>query len=159
MDFDAAFTALIGNEGRYSNDPIDPGGETMWGVTARVARRWGYTRAMKDLPLNIAKDIAKFEYWNQAHCDEVPAELRFDLLDTAYNSGVHEAIVLLQRALGGEADGYFGPMTAGALAAADPRVLRRYFNAERLDFMTGLKNWPEESKGWARRVAANLRRP
>jgi len=30
-------------------------------------------------------------------------------------------------------------------------------SAERLEFMTKLKNWPENSKGWANRIAQNLR--
>jgi lysozyme family protein len=29
-------------------------------------------------------------------------------------------------------------------------------NAERLDFMTRLSNWPNAGKGWARRIAKNL---
>ena len=49
--FDDAFKALIGSEGGYSFNPADPGGETMWGVTARVARASGYAGPMKDLPL------------------------------------------------------------------------------------------------------------
>ena len=36
--FDDAFDLLIGNEGGYVNNPADPGGETMFGITARVAR-------------------------------------------------------------------------------------------------------------------------
>ena len=36
--FDQCFDKLISHEGGYVNDPRDPGGETMWGVTARVAR-------------------------------------------------------------------------------------------------------------------------
>ena len=158
MTFDEAFVALIGNEGGYSNDPADPGGETMYGVTARVARRHGYASAMKDLPIGLAKQIAKAEYWDLAHCDELPIQVRFDMFDTAYNSGVHEAIVLLQRALGGEADGYFGPMTKAAVAAADGTVLRRYFNAARLDFYTDLPGWSHDGREWTKRVAANLRR-
>jgi lysozyme family protein len=159
MDFEHAFAVLIGNEGGYSNDPADPGGETMWGVTARVARRHGYTGMMKDLPLETAKAIAKSEYWDLAHCDEITDALRFDVFDAAYNSGVHEAIVLLQRAAGIEADGVFGPKTE-IVVTNDLMAerLRRAFNAERLDFMTKLKNWPEDSRGWVRRVAANLRR-
>ena len=53
--FDDAFDALIGNEGGYSNNPKDPGGETMWGITARVARAAGYTGPMRDLPRDTAK--------------------------------------------------------------------------------------------------------
>lgn len=37
MDFDTAFHKLLGHEGAYVNHPNDPGGETMWGVTARDA--------------------------------------------------------------------------------------------------------------------------
>jgi lysozyme family protein len=158
VDFDAAFTALIGNEGGYSNDPADPGGETMWGVEARVARRYGYTGPMKDLPLDTAKQIAQSEYWTSANISNVPDELRFDMFDTAYNSGVHEAIVLLQRAVGLTPDGYFGPETLKAVQSWNPEWLRRAFNAARLDFYTDLPGWPHDGRGWAKRVAANLRR-
>lgn len=159
MTFDDAFSALIGNEGGYVFNENDPGGETMWGVTARVARRHGYTGAMRDLPLSTAKDIAKAEYWTPAHCDELPDSLRFDMLDVAYNMGVHEAIVLLQRAAGQQGDGFFGPVTAAAIAAVPDERLRRSFNAERLLFYTGLPAWPTFGKGWVNRVASNLKRP
>jgi lysozyme family protein len=159
MDFGAAFDALIGNEGGYSNDPADPGGETMWGVTARVARRNGYTGAMKDLPRDTAKQIAKTEYWDLAHCDQVPDVIRFDHFDTAYNSGVHEAIVLLQRSLGIEADGWFGPETeAKCKATGSTYYTRCALAASRLEFFTDLPGWEHDGKGWARRIAANLRR-
>ena len=55
MEFDDAFTALELIEGGYSNDPQDPGGETMYGITARLARAYGYTGAMRDLPLIFAQ--------------------------------------------------------------------------------------------------------
>jgi lysozyme family protein len=159
VDFDAAFTALIGNEGGYSNNPADPGGETMWGVTARVARSWGYTGAMKDLPLDTAKQIAKDSYWTPVHGDELPDGLRFDVFDTSYNLGVHEAIVLLQRSLGQTPDGFFGPKTQAAIIASNAEWLRRAFDAARIDFYTQLPTWSDFGKGWVRRVAANLRRP
>ena len=160
MDFDAAFTALIGNEGGYSNDPDDPGGETMWGITLRVARANGYTGDMRNLPQAEAKRIARDVYWSMAHCDELPDGIRFDVFDTSYNSGVSEAIILLQRAMGITADGHFGPETKAKVQTWDdnPYWLRCSFNASRLEFMTGLRNWPNDGKGWARRIAANLRR-
>ena len=39
MTFDDAFTRLLGNEGGYTNNPADPGGETNWGVTWPVLRQ------------------------------------------------------------------------------------------------------------------------
>jgi lysozyme family protein len=161
VDFDAAFDILIDpqHEGGYSFDPADPGGETMYGVTARVARRHGYTGAMADLPLQTAKDIARAEYWAPAHCDDLPEAFRFDMFDCAYNTGVHEALVLLQRSAGVQADGVFGPATASAIGVVGPEALRRIFNGARLQFYTNLPGWLHEGHGWANRIATNLMRP
>ena len=161
MTFDDAFTALIGNEGGYSNDPNDPGAETMWGVSAAVARANGYAGAMRDLPLGTAKAIARTQYWNPAHCDDCPDGIRFDMLDMAYNSGAFKAVELLQRALGfslTQTDGLWGMETHAAVVVADAGTLRLRLNAERLDFFAGLPTWADFGKGWARRIAANLRR-
>ena len=35
MDFDIAFTRLLGHEGKYVDNPADPGGETNWGISRR----------------------------------------------------------------------------------------------------------------------------
>mgnify|MGYP002715655281 FL=1 len=59
MNFDKAFDILMVHEGGYSNNPRDPGGETMWGITSQVARKHGYMGPMRDLPLTEAKRIAK----------------------------------------------------------------------------------------------------
>jgi len=158
MDFDTAFSALIGNEGKYSNDPQDPGGETMWGVTARVAREWGYTGSMQDLPESTARNIAHDSYWYPAHCEDLPDAIRFDVFDAAYNEGVREALMLIQRTVGVSPDGVFGPATAAAVAALDPERCVRLFNAKRLRFYTSLPGWVHDGAGWANRVATNLER-
>lgn len=157
MDFDAAFERLIGHEGGYSNNPADPGGETMYGITARVARRHGYTGPMRDLPLPLAKQIARAEYWDVVRADELPAGVRFDVFDTSYNSGQTQAVKLLQRALGVKADGQLGPLTLAAAAAMDPERLLARFNGWRLDFLNDLPTWPSFGRGWTQRVAENLK--
>jgi lysozyme family protein len=161
MNFETAFGILIDpqHEGAYAFDPADPGGETMFGITARVARRHGYIGAMKDLSLAMAQEIAEDEYWKPARCDDLPDAIRFDMFDASYNVGVHEAIVLLQRAIAQEPDGVLGPMTLTAIGAADVEWLRRSFNAARLRFYAQLPTWASFGKGWVNRVAANLARP
>jgi lysozyme family protein len=154
--FDAAFADLIGNEGGYSNNPADPGGETMWGVTARVARANGYTGSMRDLPLSFARAIAKAEYWDAYRCDEMPSQVAFQVLDAAYNGG-HPA-QWLQRAVGVAEDGMIGPKTLAAVKAADPLAMCLRFDAYRLQYLTELNTWPTFGKGWARRIAANMLR-
>lgn len=156
MKFDNAFDILIGHEGGYSNNPRDPGGETMWGITFRVARAHGYYGPMRDLPLTEAKRIAKAEYWDAVRADELPEAVRFDTFDAAYNSGPRQSIRFLQRAVGVPDDGIIGPQTLAAVRAADPQLIDKRFNGHRLRFMADLKVWPDFARGWARRIAHNL---
>lgn len=156
MNFDAAFDLLLGHEGGYSNHPLDPGAETMWGVTARVARANGYQGAMAAMPRHVAKDIYRRLYWDKVRADEMPAAARYPLFDAAVNSGAAQAIKWLQRALGVKDDGQLGPMTLAAAQQAGARCAV-LMTAERLEFMTGLPTWPAFGKGWARRIASVLK--
>jgi lysozyme family protein len=158
MNFDQAFEYLLGHEGGYSNSPADPGGETMWGVTLRVARANGYDGEMRDMPVDVAKGIYRKLYWDKAQCDDLPEAIRFDVFDIAVNSGVSTASKLLQIALGIAADGVIGPKTLDAARQANPYKLLANLNGARLDLMTNLNHWATFGKGWARRVAANLKR-
>lgn len=156
MDFDTAFHRLLGHEGGYSNHPSDPGGETMWGVTARVARANGYTGDMRSLPLATAKAIYRKLYWDAVRADELPEGLRFDVFDAAVNSGVRQAALWLQRAVGVADDGVIGPQTLRAVAQAPQERTLRRMAGMRLRFMTDLPTWSAFGRGWARRIADNL---
>ncbi|HDR9100067.1 TPA: hypothetical protein QDB15_001095 [Burkholderia vietnamiensis] len=152
--FDDAFDALIGNEGGYSNNPKDPGGETMWGVTARVARAAGYTGAMRDLPRDTAKVIAKRLYWDPLHLDQFDPRVAFQILDANYNGG--HPVIWMQGAAGARVDGVLGPQTIAAVQATDPLRFVLRWNALRLTYFTSLATWSKFGKGWTRRIAANL---
>lgn len=154
--FDDAFAALIGNEGAYVDNPADPGGATMWGVTERVARAWGYTGDMQALPLDTAKQIAKKNYWDPYQCDQFDPRIGFQVFDAAYNGG-HPA-QWLQQAAGVPADGVIGAITAAAVRASDPLKLVILFNASRILYYTSLGTWDSFGKGWTNRIANNLRR-
>lgn len=156
-NFDQAFTELLGHEGGYSNNPADPGGETNWGVTVAVARENGYVGPMKDMDQSVAKTIYSRKYWLPAF-DQLPYSVAFQVFDAAVNSGVGQAVRWLQRTVGTADDGKLGPITMAAVKEADPLKLVLLFNAERLTFMTNLSTWPSFSKGWARRVATNLKK-
>ena len=155
MNFDDSFTRLLGSEGGFVDDPRDKGGATCWGVTEAVARVNGYTGAMRDLPQDTAKEIYRARYWTPIRADELPDSVRFDAFDAAVNSGVRTAIMWLQASVGVAVDGALGPKTLAAVNAAGPMAAAR-FNGARLDAMTNMSGWPTYSRGWARRVAANL---
>lgn len=156
MNFDQAFERLIGHEGGYSNHPDDPGGETMFGVTAMVARANGYAGAMRELPLATAKAIYRSSYWDSVRADELPDVVRFDVFDASVNSGPGQAVRFLQRATGATDDGRLGPLTMRAVKAMDPQLLDKRLNGYRLRFMCELKTWPSFGRGWAARIATNL---
>ncbi|CUR70267.1 glycoside hydrolase family 108 protein [Achromobacter xylosoxidans] len=157
MTFDTAFDRLIGHEGGYSNHPDDPGGETMWGITAAVARANGYTGAMRELPRDFAKNIYRAQYWDKVRADSMPFSVAFQVFDAAVNHGTGQAAKFLQRAAGVTDDGVIGPKTLAAVAAVPAPALLMLFNAEREQFYTDLKTWPSFGKGWSRRVVTNLR--
>lgn len=157
MNFDTAFDRLIGHEGGYVNHPDDPGGETNWGITLRTAREAGYTGTMRALTREEARAIYRAAYWNRAKADQYDAAIAFQLFDAAVNHGIGQAIRFLQRAVGVADDGAVGPVTLAAVHAMTVTDVLSRFNAERLDFYTKLTTWPTFGKGWARRVAGNLR--
>lgn len=151
--FQAFFDRLLGHEGGYVNDPNDPGGETKWGLSKR-----SYPNLIiKDLTREDAFNIYKRDLWDKIEADNLPASVAFQVFDFAVNSGIQTAIRYLQRALGVADDGYFGPVSKAAASNASETDMILNLNAERLEFMTKLKNWQHNSKGWARRIAANLR--
>lgn len=157
MDFDQAFDRLMGHEGGYVNHPSDPGGETNWGVTKRVAREYGYAGDMRSLTREKAKEITKVMYWDRAHCGEIDPALAFQVLDAAYNHGIGNATRMLQRAAGVVDDGVIGPVSLAKLKEMYLSDVLLLFNAERLEFYTKISTWPTFGKGWASRVADNLR--
>ena len=152
--FDNAFESLMGNEGGYSNNAADPGGETMWGVTARVARAHGYAGAMRDLPKDTAKDIAKKLYWDPLHCDEFDGRVGFQVLDANYNGG--HVVTWMQQAAGIKATGILTPETIAAVKAVDVHSFIMRFIAVRQNYLACLKTWPSFGKGWINRTSLNL---
>lgn len=153
MDFDKAFAKLLGHEGDFSDHKDDPGGATRYGVTEAVARANGYRGSMRELPLETAKTIYRSLYWDAVKADALPQGLRYSVFDAAVNSGPAQALKWLQGAVGAVPDGRIGPQTLSLANAANPDQTLRRMLAQRLHFMTGLKNWPSFSRGWSRRIA------
>jgi lysozyme family protein len=149
MNFDAAFDKLLKHEGGYSDHAADPGGKTRYGITEAVARAAGYQGDMRDLPLDLAKQIYKDKYW----VDALPSDVRYVVFDAAVNSGPAQAAKWLQRACGVIDDGVIGPQTIQAAFTLNPDGLKRKMLAQRLRFMAGLSTWPNFGRGWARRIA------
>ncbi len=93
---------IIRVEGGYSNDSSDSGGETNWGITESVARSFGYTGSMRDMPREVAFDIYSALYWDSVRGNGLAAlseHVCEEVVDTGVNMGVKRAGKFLQRSL------------------------------------------------------------
>lgn len=153
MDFTQAFDRLINHEGGYVNNPLDPGGETNWGISKRSYPLINIATLTRE----GAKAIYKRDFWDRIHGDTLAPGVAFQVFDFAVNSGIETSVRYLQRALGVADDGFWGPVSQSAANSSSPSTLIMSLNAERLDYMTRLSAWPAFGKGWARRIANNLR--
>lgn len=153
MTFDDCFTRLLGHEGQYVNNPRDPGGETNWGISKR-----SYPNVdIKNLTRGQAREIYMRDFWLRINADKLQDGVAYQLFDFAVNSGIETAVRYFQRAVGVADDGHWGPASQAAADAMSESDQIMLLNAERLDYMTRLSNWPDASKGWSRRIVGNLR--
>jgi lysozyme family protein len=155
-DLDTAFKAIIGYEGKYTNDPADPGGPTKFGVTLKTLEGWRRQTLTADdvkaLGIDEAKQIFAAQYWDKVDGSNLPAGVDFAVVDMAYNAGAGQAVKILQRCLGVRVDGVAGAITTKAANDADHRLLVINFCEARLKFLKGLSGWPRYGKGWTNRV-------
>lgn len=151
--FEKLIRRILDHEGGYVNDSADPGGETKFGISKR-----SYPNAdIKSLTLEDAIEIYRRDFWNPIKGDRFYDGVAFQLLDSAVHSGIRESIRFLQRAVDVADDGFFGPVSLAASQAMSESDQIMLFIAERIEYQTKLKNWPNHGKGWMRRIAKNLR--
>lgn len=153
-DFDRAFEILIdtSHEGGYSNNPLDPGGETKYGISKRAFP----DEDIKNLTPERAKVLYKEKYWDKLRCGDMPRSLSFSVFDCGVNCGVTRSAEFLQKLLRVTVDAKIGPKTLEAVSQANGALLAAKFNAMRLQYHASLPSWPNFGKGWARRIAENI---
>jgi lysozyme family protein len=122
-NFDTCLAREMVYEGGYSNNPKDPGGPTMKGVTQRVyntfrAKNGQPVAAVSKINDNEVQQIYKSMYWDKIDGDTLADGVDFCIFDAAVNSGVGGATSWAQGALGIEVDGNFGQKTMDALTQA-----------------------------------------
>jgi lysozyme family protein len=152
-DFVRITNFIIDNiEGGFVNHPKDPGGATNMGITQRVARSYGYDGDMRHLPREKALDIYFRGYWQGKIMDRLPPCLAIHVYDTTINSGYSQAVKILQRAVGVNADGIVGPKTLQAVESVPTSEAILKFNIERMYFYSGLANYGTFKRGWKNRL-------
>jgi lysozyme family protein len=167
VSFTHALPIILRHEGGYVNDPDDRGGATNKGITQAVYDTY---RERIDKPIQPVKQITDEEvsaiyeknYWLDGLCDRLPYPLAMVHFDFAVNAGITQAFRTLQRVIGTEVDGKFGPRSFEALGRAirdrGVAALADAYSDERVAFyITITERRPVNVKflmGWYRRTIA-----
>lgn len=168
--FDYAFEQTLRLEGGYSNDSVDRGGKTNWGITEATLRD-AYirglvgTRDVSALNREEARLIYKADYWDPLRLDSVLSPtIAAEIFDTAVNMGRQAAVKIVQESLNylGESlkvDGIMGIKTLGAInkwTTRDERALfvclngfqfRRY-----VEIVGNNATQQRFARGWTKRI-------
>lgn len=119
--FDQAVGMVLKHEGGYVNDPVDPGGETKYGISKRA-----YPKVdIKGLTVDGAKAIYKRDYWDAVGGDSLPPNVRYAAFDTAVNMGVGVAKKFLKES-GGDLDKFIALRRAryAAIIQKNPKMAK-----------------------------------
>lgn len=157
-NFLACFAETESFEGGYVDNPHDPGGSTMCGVTQATYSAWRKAMRLPPAPVKGStveerEDIYRADFWTPVHGDALFAGLDLVMVDTAWGSGNVEAAKLLQRCVHAEADGVLGPATIAAVSGVQSQQsLINAVCAARLAFFQSLSTWKYFGKGWTSRL-------
>ncbi|MGH6812869.1 MAG: glycosyl hydrolase 108 family protein [Methylocella sp.] len=140
-NFPACLAFTLKYEGGRSDDPRDPGGRTMEGVTQATYDRY---RNFYNLPKEdvfsikpaMRDEIYRGEYWDLVNGDALRRGEDLCVFDLAVNSGVSRANRL-----------------SGVWKTHPIRDAIEGICAHRLSFLHALQTWSHFGAGWGRRVA------
>lgn len=154
-NFDAALKLILGYEGDFSDDSLDPGGATEHGITLTTLENYlGRTCTVAELKAiqpDLVSAIYRKAYWG-ATCDALPAGVDLMYFDAAVQHGGGKAAKLLQGAAGVTQDGMVGHFTLDAAAKANPSDTIRIMGNERDTFYRSLPTFATFGKGWMARL-------
>ncbi len=179
--FETAFKTVLKHEGHISNDPDDPGGYTVYGISLRAAIKLGDMDGdgfddldldrdgdvdiddMRKIDIEVAKTVYREAYWRDIY-DTLPPELAVKLFDLAVNMGHRQAHKNLQRAVRAASgvnlvnDGIIGDKTLSAIHSCYARTLIAALRSETAGFyrLLTVKNPTSKKylKGWLNRAYA-----
>jgi lysozyme family protein len=118
-NFQRALPLVLKYEGSWSDDPKDPGGATMKGVTLATFRCYVKADVAKDDLRRITdaqvSTVYYRHYWAAVNAAALPAGVDFACFDFAVNSGPDRAAKYLQLVAGTKRDGEIGRATVATI--------------------------------------------
>lgn len=130
MSFDRVIGFILAEEGGYTSNPADPGGETKYGISKRA-----YPNVdIAALTPEAAKAIYRRDYWNPLGLDALKFGPALVLMDCAVNQGVKRAMQIKDK----------------VSTSSAPFIVA--FQAERALHYASLSTFPTFGRGWMRRL-------
>jgi len=157
MSFAACLPVILASEGGFTETQQDGKIATNLGVTLATWSGWigrpATIAEIEALTVAAVTPVYLADYYNPAHCPDMPAGVDLMAFDCAVQSGVGRAIRTLQQAVGVTADGAFGPLTASALADCSPSRVIGSFATAREAFYRSLPTFSRFGQGWLNRLS------
>lgn len=150
--FDKAVEIVFHHEGGYVNDPVDPGGETRFGISKRAYPN----ENIRTLTRERARFLYFYDFWQPLALHNMPEPVTVLMFDMAVNLGHSAAVKVLQRAVNVQDDGIIGPITLAAVRANFGRDLLGEITAQRILYYTSLGTFYRFGRGWVRRSMQTL---
>lgn len=147
MSFEKAVEFVLKHEGFYSNDLLDSGGETKFGISKRAYPNLN----IKELTRDDAIAIYKRDYWDKLPAN-LPTSIHCVLFDCAVNTGISRAIRLLQSSVKVNPDGQWGRLSQSALNKLKVDDVLQRFTLERIMFYSALSTFGRFGRGWVNRT-------
>jgi lysozyme family protein len=143
-NFQKCLAFVLKYEGGKSDDPNDPGGRTMEGVTQRTYDDHRNKKGLPNQDVFLMQDserdeIYRKEYWDAVRGDALRPGEDLVLMDLAVNSGPERALQIWNQ--------------AGAAQTSLIDIIKKVC-ALRLSFLQGLRTWQYFGAGWSKRVSA-----
>lgn len=182
-DFDKAVKVVLKNEGKFNNDPHDPGHATNYGISLRFLLLAGID-LNKDNSIDIqdilsmnafqAKQIYKKEWWDKYKYGLIEdQEIATKIFDLSVNMGAYQSHKLAQRALNEcrkiypkvellDVDGILGSGTRTAINMMNKMrkndqllmAIRKQARTFYINLTLSNHNLDKFLKGWLRRAAS-----
>lgn len=158
VDFETCLKFTLSMEGGWSDNPNDPGGATMEGITLDAFRESQNdpdltAGDLKDIPDEVVASIYQQNYWNVAACDDLHGGVDLMVFDMTVNAGSNGAKIL-QAIVGTDIDGIIGPITITAANRINAVTLINALAVQQATFYRSLPSFIYFGKGWLNRVYA-----
>jgi len=177
-EFQSAFVNLIKNEGGWTNDLDDSGGETFKGIARKYNELWLGWKIIDGMKNNnkekflanlrenkkldgLVEDFYKVNYWNKIRAGEINNQkIAESIFDFAVNAGIKTSVSLAQKVIDASSDGIIGEKSIRKLNSFSESGFINNFALEKIKRYVSITEKNKKNRkfffGWIRRTLKDI---